>query len=166
MKIILIFLIILACFYSCDENEYFNIPQNEKPILNNNDTIYFSDTKNDIDTFIIKLSDEYEISDKRYYHEVITIKYKNVNLFGRISEFSVEHRASTNIYVDGNYCPVIYGNENTIDLEIDGETYSSVYLLNVVNRDSDSIPKSIYYSHINGIIRYDFSDSCYFEIKN
>lgn len=165
MRMVLMIIAILILLSSCDEKVYFDISQNEKPLLNNNDTVYFSDSKNNIDTFIIKLTDEYEVSDKRYYHEVITIQYKNINLSGLVSEFLIEHRASTSISVDGYFFPSIYKNDLVINLDINGLKYVNVYSKKSIDFP-DTIPKSIYYSHTQGIIRYDFSDSNYFEIIN
>lgn len=154
---------VLILFCSCDEKIYYDIPQNERPVLNDNDTVYFVDVKNNIDTFLIKLFEEYEISDKRYYNEVITIQYKNINSPKKY-DFIIEQRGSTSIHVNSHYFPSIYKKDNVTSIEIDGVTYSNVY--NKSGNFPDTIPNSIYYSHKQGMIRYDFSDTSYFEIKN
>lgn len=164
MKNILLTIIITTFLYSCDEKVYFDIPQNEKPLLNNNDTVYFSDSKNNIDTFIIKLTDEYEVSDKRYYHERITVSYQKINK-SFWERFIVQQGEATSVSVYGYYFPSIYKNDLVIDLDINGLKYVNVYNKKSINFP-DTIPKSIYYSHTQGIIRYDFSDSNYFEIIN
>jgi len=155
---------ILTFLSSCDKIVYFDIPQNEKPLLNNNDTVCFIDLNGKIDSFLIKRTDNYRISDKRYYHQEIIIQYKNINLYGSIRDFRIEHRGSTSIYVDGYYFPSIYKNDLVINLDIKGLKYINVYNLKSLNYP-DTIPKSIYYSHKKGIIKYDFSDSSY-EIIN
>lgn len=164
MKSFLLVITLLICLNSCDKEVYFNIPENEKPNLKNNDTICFTDTNQNTDTFLVKLSDKYEVSDKRYFHEVILIQYKNINPSGLIREFYVEHRSSTSIYVDSYYFPTIYKNNPLINLDIRGGNYSSVYKNESLNFP-DSIPKIIYYSHKHGIIRYDFSNRNYYEIS-
>lgn len=152
---------------SCMEKVYFDIPQNEKPIFKNNDTVYFTNAiNNEIDTFLIKLADEYEISDKRYYHEKITIIYQNLKRPYLFKRFFIQQGADVaSISVDGNYFPTIYKNDNTISMSISGFNYQSIYFEHN-NNIPDPMPKSVYYSHSHGIIRYDFSDSNYYEIKS
>ena len=163
-KIFSITLIILFC-YSCDDKVYFDIPQNEKPLLENNDTVYFSDSKNNIDTFLIKLTDEYIVSDKRYYHENITISFQKLNETSYFKRIYIQQGVdAVNISIDGYYFPTIYKNDNTINFNVGKITYTSVHVKQD-NNFPNTIPHLIYYSHTNGILRYDFSDTSYFEIK-
>jgi len=166
MKKVLSIVSLVFVLYSCDKKVYFDIPQNEKPVLTNNDTVYFFCNKyNRIDTFIVGVDDSYVVSDKRYYHENIFMKYSNINKSSSPIKFSINRMESTNISVDGHYYPTIWGNEATIDLTMGGINYTSVY--RVYDYDfPDTIPRLVYYSHTQGILKYAYSDTVYFEKRN
>jgi len=88
MKNIFVLTAILIFQFSCDKEVYFNIPKNEKIILKDKDTIVFIDQKyNKIDSFLIRRTDDYRVSDKRYYKEEIIVKYYSLNEFTSIEEF-------------------------------------------------------------------------------
>ena len=153
----------LFLLISCESKETYDIPQNMRPLLKNNDTVVFKSTKNIIDTFLIKLFDEYAVSDKRYYHERITISYQRLRAPSFFKFFCIQQSEyGTNISYDGNYFPAISYDDNSMTLNVNGVNYQSVYQTHY-NRFHDSIPTSIYYTHTKGIIRFDYSDNDYFE---
>ncbi len=166
MKKILIILPIILLFHSCEKKIYFDIPQNEKPVLKNNDTVIFKSSNNNIDTFLIKLTNEYTVSDKRYYHENIMISFQKLNETSYFKRIYIQQGVdAVNISIDGYYFPTIYKNDNTINFNVGEITYTSVHVKQD-NNFPNTIPHLIYYSHTNGILRYDYSDTIYFEMKN
>jgi hypothetical protein len=167
MKKILAIIPIILLFHSCDDIVYFNIPQDKKPVLENNDTIcFFSNKANSIDTFIVTITDDYEIHDKKYYHEFIDIGYQKLKETSHFKRMYVQRGENVaSISVGGYYFPTIYGNEKTISLDIGGIRDTSVYFIQGYNFP-DTIPRYIYYSHKNGILRYDFVDEYYLKMKN
>jgi len=166
-NIIFIFLIFLI-LNSCDDKVYFDILQNEKPVFKNNDIVLFRCSDNyHIDTFLVNLTDEYNISDKKYYHERINISYHTLNRTSFFNKIFVQQSDDvTSISIDGSYFPSIYKNDNTIKIKIGDIEYSSVYHKNNYHDIPISIPKSIYYSHTQGLLKYYFSDTLFYEIVN
>jgi len=166
MKTILAILPILFFLYSCEDKIYYNIPKDEKPLLNNGDTICFIDNTNQyIDSFIVKIIDEYEISDKRYYYERITISYHKLKESSSYGIFFIQQGVEiTSISFYGYYFPAINKNENVVNLNLNGVNYSSVYIKHY-NDFPDTIPKTVYYAHKHGIIKYNFSDTLYYTLK-
>jgi len=171
MKYLLIILAVVSLLFSCEKDVYFYIPKNENPLLKDSDTVVFIDRKNNyLDSFLIKRLESYNVSDKRYYQEVITIQYNKVNKSSSIAKILTEQMASTNIYIDGYYFPTIYKPAshdyyNTININVSGVNYSTVFVLHN-NSCPDSIPNTVYYTHKYGIIRYDFSDGRYYELNS
>ena len=165
MKKILTIITILLILTSCDNKVYYDIPENEKSLLINNDTVYFNCNRNKIDTFIIKITNDYEISDKRYYQEFFNIRYKMINKTKTPLNFLIQQGGSTSISVNGNYFPSIYKKDNVIELNINEIKYKDVYE-KYKNNVPDSIPQLVYYSLSHGILKYEFSDSIIYEIKN
>jgi len=164
MRKILISTLLIIILYSCDEKVYFDIPLNEKPIFSNNDTICFRKNNSTlIDTFLVRITDEYEVSDKKYYHEFLTIKYIIINRPLNNIEFYIDHNVSTSISVFEYYFPTIYKNESTTSINMNGKTYLSVYEKSNLNFP-DTLPSRLYYSHSEGIIKYAYSDTLFYEI--
>lgn len=166
MKKILALIPIILLFHSCDEDIYFDIPQDKKPVLANNDTICFACNKGDaVDTFIINIINDYFVSDKRYYHEYIDIGYQKLREVSHFKRMYIQQGLNvTSISVGGYYFPSITGNEKTISLDAGGIRDTSVYFMQG-NNFPDTIPRYIYYSHKNGILRYDYSDRFYLKMK-
>jgi hypothetical protein len=164
MKNIVLFLFISLLLYSCDKTVYFNIPQSEKPLLNNNDKILFVENSlQNVDNFLITLKDYYEDSDKKYYHENISIKYGNLQK--SIYSFLIIHGGSTAIsYSKYNY-PTIYPEFVTSTFFVNGKSYSSVYVIKGMPNWPDSVPSSILYSHKYGIIQFKYADNRTYELK-
>jgi hypothetical protein len=170
MKNIFILISILLFLSSCDKPIYHNIPKNEKPLLKDKDTVVFMEGgSKELDSFLIKRTDEYRIYDKNYYYENILVLYKKMGKSTTEKNIIVQQGTTTRISVDGYYFPTIYkpathGNENTIDININGIDYQSVFVLNTTNFP-DSLPNKVYYTHKYGIIRYDYSDGRRYELN-
>ncbi|MBN2766187.1 MAG: hypothetical protein JXR27_07405 [Paludibacteraceae bacterium] len=170
MKTALRYLIFLLIPFlsSCWENHYDNIPEDQKPELVNNDTLLFVDSlTNIVDTFNIYFSNYYDISDSRYYTELINIGYilNNQNSFYTIRQ----HFKGIFIGVNTKTYDPIYFEENKPkpaqqDLLVRGVTYPNTYVLNQYRFDTDTLPKTVYYSLKHGIIRYDYADGRKYEL--
>ncbi|OQA98726.1 MAG: hypothetical protein BWY22_00721 [Bacteroidetes bacterium ADurb.Bin217] len=150
---------------SCDEIVYYDITDDKKPLLETNDTIlFYSNLNNTIDTFVIKRTDEYIVHDKKYYHEFISCDYNSINLSKIRNSFSIQQGESIRISSESQYYQTIYQNDTPKTFKIDVTTYTDVFKLERYN-STDTIPKTIYYSYKDGIIRYDYSDSLYYYRK-
>ncbi len=161
---ILTFIPALLLLSSCKQDVYFNIPENEKPLIQNNAHLYYTDSENNIDSFLITRTDDYSISDKRYYHELIYISYAKMNLSRTFKRFFSMHQSRISISVDGNYFNDINKNEVITNLQVGGVTYNQVYHLKS-NNFPDSIPNSVYFTYKNGIIKYTYKDGRSFELQ-
>ena len=165
MKNILI-IIIAFQLYSCDKENYSYIAQDQKPILQNEDTVCFINNENAIDSFVIKRRDYFEVFDKVNYLENIDVRYLKINERSTFTDFFIQQGlSSSSISIDGSYFEPTWANKETIDLNINEVVYHSVYFMHS-DQFSDSIPSTIYYSYKYGILRYDYPDNTCFELKN
>jgi len=166
-----VILILLLSLLSCDKEVYHNIPKYEKPLLKNNDTVVFMERESNVlDSFLITRTDDYRVSDKRYYQQIILVRYFCLKEPLSIEKFRFAHGYSTSISIGTNELSIIYetdtnGNENTIDIEVNGTNYKSVFVRHTVNFP-DSIPNTVYYSHQYGIIKYTYSGGRSYELIN
>ena len=156
---------------SCWEGGYDNIPEDQKPELVNNDTLLFMDSlTNKIDSFQIFFSDYYEISDSRYYSELINIFYTKINNTLNYSKSHISQGSvSIGMYINGqNYDKIVINADQTNitkrDITFRGVLYPSTYVLNQYRFDTDTLPKTVYYSLKHGIIRYDYADGRKYEL--
>lgn len=160
-----LYILVLTGSYSCLDGGYTYIPQERKPILQNEDTVFFKSNENKIDTFSIYRNDFFEESDSKYYDETIYIIYSLLNHNRKFDFFWVHQSASSSlISCDARYFPSTREYE-TYEISINGKKYYSVYYLHT-DMLSDSIPNTIYYCYKYGILRYDFSDGEHFELMD
>ncbi|MCL2329428.1 MAG: hypothetical protein FWC39_13065 [Bacteroidetes bacterium] len=154
-------LAIVSCF---DKEKYDYIPKDKKPNLQNGDTVYFVNhqDKSLVDTFVVQISTHYEVFDKTHYFEEITWEYKSENKSFFYTLSTVHGRYFGARHQESNYASY----DHTITSEIDIQNIKfpvDVY----VERDSSNgiMPNPVYYSIKKGIVRYDYSDTNYYEIK-
>ncbi len=160
-----VILILLLSLFSCDKEVYHNIPKNEKPLLKNNDTVVFIERESKLlDSFLITRTDDYTVSDKRYYQQVILVQYYSLKESIPIDYFGFRHGSSVIIFINNNDFPT-YGNADPVDVTVNGIEYKSVFVRHTVNFP-DSIPNAVYYSHQYGIIKYTYSDGRSYELIN
>jgi hypothetical protein len=164
MKSLFLLAAVLFFLFSCERDVYHNIPKNEKPLLKDKDTVVFMERgSKELDSFLIKRSEDYRVSDKRYYYEEIFVQYYSLNKSTSIKKFGFGHGYTTSISFGGNNFPN-YGNADPKDVEVNGITYHSVFVIYATYLP-DSIPQAICYSHQYGIIRYSYSDGRCYELK-
>jgi len=166
----LIFLLI-PILSSCWEDHYDNIPEDQKPALVNNDTLLFMDSLTaKIDTFKIYFSDSYDISDSYYYTEITQVNYNLKNLIKDHSGFDIwQHFKGISVSIYAKNYDYIYFEENKSkliqkDMLVRGVIYPNAYVLNQYRFETDTLPKTVYYSLKHGIIRYDYADGRKYEL--
>lgn len=169
----LIFLL-LSVLTSCEFNKYYydDIPEDQKPTLVNNDTLLFMDSLTaKIDTFQINFSIYYDISDSRYYTELIDLGYNLRNTIRDINSFYIrQHYKGAFVYVNStnNYDRIEFNNSQPKptqqDMLVRGVMYPSAYILNQYRFETDTLPKTVYYTLKHGIIRYDYADGRKYEL--
>jgi len=179
MKKLIVFISVILFLSSCDQTHYYNIPEDMKPQLVNNDTICFWDSANNrIDTFSIKINQYFAVSDGRAYAENINIDYYRLNNQVTFKSFSIDQGSlGVGFSVHGNFSGDIWSfrtiwveeaNDDIIknNLSIHGVIYPTVYLLQEKYSFPDTIPNTVYYTLQHGIIRYDYSNGRKYEIIN
>ncbi|MBN2766189.1 MAG: hypothetical protein JXR27_07415 [Paludibacteraceae bacterium] len=174
MKTALKYLIFLLIPFlsSCWENHYDNIPEDQKPELTNNNTLLFIDSlTNTVDTFQIRFSIYYDISDSKYFTELIDLGYNLINTIKDINSFYIrQHYKGVFVYVNSinNYDRIEFNSNQTKpaqqDLLVRGVMYPNTYVLNQYRFETDTLPKTVYYSLKHGIIRYDYADGRKYEL--
>ena len=186
MKKVIIILVTLIAFSACKKDPfngthkyYYYIPENKIPYLKTGDVRYFVNHQNNaiIDTFTLNFKRSYQDYDKTVYHErSIDITYKKVpkKLSMSIIMFHIYVDGESVEFRDDDYSPHLYFFCNipidTIEeLNINGTKYESVLVKKADEMFDDvpfeNFPKIVYYSYKEGILRYDYSDTNYYEIK-
>jgi hypothetical protein len=164
-------LLLIPILTSCWEGGYDNIPEDQKPELVNNDTLLFvDDSTSKVDTFHIRFSIYYDISDSRYYTELIDLFYNSNNKIQEFNGFWIrQHFKGVFVQSHTKTYDYIYFEENKPkpaqqDLLVRGVMYPNTYVLNQYRFDTDTLPKTVYYSLKHGIIRYDYADGRKYEL--
>lgn len=165
MKKLIVFISVILFLFSCNKIHYYNIPEDEKPLLVNNDTICFWDsTNNRIDTFNINILHYYDASEELAY-EIIQVHYKILNKHASIKYLDISQSVHVPVISINNQ----YFTNNTAiiknNLSIHGVIYPKVYVFREFGFP-DSIPGTIYYTFQQGILRYDYSKTRHYEIIN
>jgi len=173
MKKLLVFTSLIFLLSACEQQiKYSDIPDNMKPLLVNNDTVYFLDSFNNrIDTFRLHVWQYYDVSDNLYYHDCIDIHYSILNKSASLGLSIQQIVTSVNLSISGHYFSQSIGinDKNTDNIKnnvsIHGVIYPTVYVLQGYDFP-DSIPQKVYYTFKNGIIRYDYKDGRKYELMN
>ena len=165
--------LLLAVISSCGEKDFFDdIADEHRPLITDNDTLVFNDsTNNNTDTFHINFRDYFDITDSYYYSEIILIFYQNLSTKRNSNLFSIyQGSMSVVLSIDSKYdydrieYTVNQSNIQKQDLLVRGVMYPSTYVLNQYRFDTDTLPKTVYYSLKHGIIRYDYADGRKYEL--
>ena len=174
MKTALKYLIFLLIPFlsSCWETNLKSVISEEyKPLLKNNDTILFFDSiNNHTDTFKVSLTHTSADSDVYDYSEQFTIRYILINRTSFPKEFKISQgNRSVIISYDTNYFDRIEYTVNQPDVQkedllVRGVMYPNTYMLNQYRFETDTLPKTVYYSLKHGIIRYDYADGRKYEL--
>lgn len=166
MKYTLTLITVFLLLNSCAKKKYTDVPQSQRPTLENNDSLFFYCNNGiDIDTFVISTYTYYEGHDKQYYREFISLNYRHVNNKTNTIVFSIGQSADNTVINVNRAVTQISNNKDTsMNFVINGENYASIYKKELDNY-LDSIPRTIYYSQTLGVVRYDYSDSLFYEIS-
>jgi len=184
MKKLLVFISVFILFSSCvlDLGDYhYYLPDNMKPLLTNNDTIYYLDSVyNRTDTFCLEINNWFRVSDSRYYFEHIDIWFNHVNKMGRTFNYfytgygtsgTMKPFYGVGISIDAKYFHSGVNTEQDMsgitkyNVNIRGVIYPTVFVLHE-DYMPDSIPNTVYFTYKNGIIRYDYKDGRKYELMN
>jgi len=175
VKIAIIAATLLACVSCFDKEKYDYIPKDKKPNLQNDDTVYFVNhqDKSLVDTFVIYRRDNYEVFDKTHYWEIIRLSYSpTTNTSTDYSHFWFNIRyvglgmgitAGNKDSVNNNKWTSYDGNGINTEMIINGTKHS--VFVDSACFPTPELPSMVYYSHKEGILRYDYSDTNYYEIK-
>ncbi|MEI6555746.1 MAG: hypothetical protein WCL70_09170 [Paludibacter sp.] len=168
MKKLIFFVLVCGVMSACtsfwpfSQSEHFYIPSDKKPVLKNNAFVYFQDSlqANKVDTFQLDVKDKLYQDTENDYWEYYYILYNKINqkttFFNCFITTRTVDRLTFGITISSLY---YYPNRETINYSIHGKDYSDVKIahLNSVNT-SDTVPNNIYFSYLNGIIRYEYKD--------
>ena len=169
----LIFLL-LSVLTSCWERELPDIiPEIYKPELNNNDTLFFRDSLNNkVDTFLIDLSYLQLDSDGYNYSEHLRMNYNMLNKHITIKRFWISQGSKAvtvsldKYYYDRIEYTVVQSNLTKHNMFVRGVLYPDTYDLKQYHFETDTLPKTVYYTLKHGIIRYDYADGRKYELIN
>jgi len=172
MKNSINYILILILFYSCNQITYYNIPEENKPLLTNKDTLFFIDSiNNKIDSFYLTLYDHFDLRENSS-EEIISLYYKKLNKSITLKNFHIlqlTEYASISVNEYSFSKSINSSDNNSIilkkDLKIRDIIYPEVYWL-TANDFPDSIPNTVYYTFKYGIIRYEYKDGRKYEIMN
>ena len=173
MKNPIIFLFFLILVYSCIESHiYYNIPENMKTLLQNNDTLYFKDTiNNKVDSFYLKTF-YYIESRENSSQEHNSIFYNIYNKKTTFSGFRIRQASKFySIYIEGK------SNKNSLEAYVSDTlnlyvlsnkkmSFHDVLVLKSNSDMPDSLPNKVYYTYKYGIVRYEYKDGRKYEIMN
>ncbi len=171
---VFVFLLAVFSFASCDPHTYYYMPEENKPLLVNNDTVLFVDSLTQkIDTFNIKIFDDYFISDNRSFAEYIVIRCFRQNKLKGFKEFYIFQPSETTVMVSVdsyNYSGIYLNIDQSYiiknDITIKGKIYPTVYVLKPSSNMPDTLPNVVYYTYKYGIVRYDYSDGRKYELMS
>jgi len=161
-------IVFLLCT-ACERTKYHYIPENERPLLINNDITYFSDSIHSrVDTFKLFVSNFFQ-SDESSFDESYILRY-NVSNSGKSLDFLIlqttgEANLNINKLFFSTHIYSEYKNSYFKEYKLHGITYEDVYVLND-SKLPDSIPNTVYYTFKYGIIRYDYADGRKYELMS
>jgi hypothetical protein len=170
MKITILFFILSLTFcVSCNktENKYYNLDHSKWFKYRENDTLIFKSSNNSDFYIISQILNNYNIVDKHVYYESFTVVYKGssscqncpISGFGRVED---------NITLYGNlHTSKIYYNSSAMtNYQLGDSIINTVFSVDIPTDDTLYFRvKSIYYSDIYGIIRYDMYNDEVFELQ-
>jgi hypothetical protein len=163
-KVLILAISIFAPFFACNDIvQYDNIPDEKKLNLQNKDSVYFVNQRDNsiIDTFEIARYEEYFAYDRYNILEKIVVNYINTKKHSDLKQIDIHFLGSHRFAI---YDCVPSDNYKTFDIEIDNVTYS-VFAVKNANSQANSLPDSMYYSYKEGILRYFHSDTIYNRIS-
>ena len=170
MKKLFIVITVLLAFVSCIQEEYYYIPRYQKPVIQNKDRVYFVNHQDNslVDTFVINRNEYRRYADvdynKRHYNECVDLRYVKENTPFSFDFSYYQSPSGVTISASKKENNASY-TANTIETEIiiKGTTYT-VFAAGSYSPPFE-FPRIVYYSYKEGILRYDYSDTSYYEIK-
>jgi len=164
----LIYIISIFIALGCGEKEtFYNLAKEDKPIYEINDTLIYRSILDNYDTLIVvEKINAYEIHDKKYHYEYITIKFKNLD--NSSAPCSLEIKLN---YLSLSWYSVYYSSNNLNNLLSQSVTINDITYDNVnelteftdYHNEYDEITK-IYYNNRYCVLKYIFSNGEIFEL--
>ena len=161
MKKLLFFVLVCGVMSGCT-SEHFYIPTDKKPLLKNNNFVYFQDSlqANKVDTFQLDVKDELYQDTENDYWEYYYILYNKINQKSTFFNCFITTRTTDHLAFTIYYSNLYYIKElKTINYSINGKNFTDV---NIAYLDSVhtlvNTPNKIYFTYPNGIIRYEYKD--------
>ena len=169
MKQSIIILLTLIAFSACeiDKKKYDYIPEDKKPDLQNGDTVYFVNHQDNslVDTFVISRYEGYRDYDKTRYVEYIDLNYKRINKSLPLFLYATYglNGAIIDASTKENWTTYVANKPYTTELDINGMKYS--VFIGVSKYPSPDLPDTLYFLDKEGLLKYKYSDTHYYEIK-
>jgi len=165
MKKLIFFVLVCGVMSGCTgflgQDIHYDLPKDKTPLLKNNDVVYFQDSATSkLDTFKLSLSDIWHQTMERNYFRYISINYDRLS---QKTTFLQTNISSANEGYAGFSIVFKYSDFNSstksISYKVNRVTYPSVYVVNHnAVLQSDTIPKTVYFTYPNGIIRYEYKN--------
>jgi hypothetical protein len=165
MNKLVLFILGLFLLSSCNQIIDYNIPEDQLPIYNTNDTVFFKDNiNNHIDTFLIDLLEYHRASDYSSYQHIDV--YYNL-LKGIVKhEFMYTDQSNGGISVsihNSSFSSSTYSVNTISNYILNGTNYSSVKIA-YEKYIPDTIPNTIYFGYKYCILRYEYKDGRIYEL--
>ena len=161
MKKLLFFVLVCGVMSACDNTNRYDLPKEKIPLLKNNDIFYFQDSaSHKIDTLCLNIRDYWSQTLEQNYFRYIIVQYvkpnkKSIFLQTNITSHAEGYASFSLLFSESDFNTSI----KSISYKVNGVTYPSVYIVNDnVVLQSDTIPKTVYFTYPNGIIRYEYKD--------
>ncbi|MEI6555747.1 MAG: hypothetical protein WCL70_09175 [Paludibacter sp.] len=161
MKKLIFFVLVCGVMSGCDNNNRYDLPKDKIPLLKNNEVVYFQDSaSNKKDTLCLNIRDYWSQTIEQNYFRYIIVQYlkpnkKSTFLQTNITSQAESHASFSLLFSEYDFNTSI----KSISYKVNGVTYPSVYVVNDnAVLQSDTIPKTVYFTYPNGIIRYEYKD--------
>jgi hypothetical protein len=163
-------ILVILYFAGCVKDEYYNIPENERPIYQNGDELIYKSNTGKFDTlFITEKTNSYDIHDNRYYHEYISlnfVKSKQKDSFGSLNQ----RLNSISLSWEGVYFNTgKLQNFNLSTITINNKKYDNTYQFSefiYYPSSGNNKIKTIYYNQKYCVIKYQYSNGETWELIN
>ncbi len=161
-------LFLISC-YREPEEVYIPLDRTNWFKFEEGDTILFKHNTSEIDSYILTDIDSFygHINNKYTWEEILEVNYEGIPSCNNcpITEF---HRNSLVVSIHGKIFPskIEYRNTLPIEYQLGDTTLQKVYKLDNLPVDTPwTVVKSVYYSDVFGVIRYDMYDDRVYELQ-
>jgi hypothetical protein len=162
-------LLLIACDNTDKEDVYIPLDRTNWFVFGEGDTLLFKYNTSAVDTYVIADTSTYyaTINSERIWEEILKVIYEGTSQCENcpITEFN---RTPSVVSFNGKIYPdnFAYSKTSPIEYQLRDTTLQQIYVLDNLPVDPPwAVVKSVYYSDVFGIIRYDLFDDRVYELQ-